>query len=71
VRESESYWRHGCKSTFFSIFIFFCVGGGLARSPYSRKKVKKGKGKAIPLQAWRGSEGSKRFRLPDFKTMGT
>ena len=40
VRGSESYWRHGCKSTFY-IYIFCCVGGGLARSPYSRKKVKK------------------------------
>jgi hypothetical protein len=28
-------------------------------------------GKAIPLQAWRGSEGSRRLRLPDFKTIGT
>jgi hypothetical protein len=24
------------------------------------------KGKAIPLQDWTGSEGSSRFRLPDF-----
>jgi hypothetical protein len=24
-------------------------------------------GKAIPLQAWRGPEGSRRLRLPDFK----
>ena len=31
----------------------------------------KGKGKAIPLQAWRGSEGSRRLRLPDFKKIGT
>ena len=31
----------------------------------------KGKGKAIPLQAWRGPEGSRRLRLPDFKTVGT
>ena len=31
----------------------------------------KGKGKAVPLQAWTGSEGSGRFRLPDFKTIGT
>ena len=31
----------------------------------------KGKGKAIPLQAWRGPEGSRRLRLPDFKTIGT
>jgi len=28
------------------------------------------KGKAIPLQAWTGSEGSRRLRLPDFKTFG-
>jgi len=30
-----------------------------------------GKGKAIPLQAWIGPEGSRRLRLPDFKTIGT
>jgi hypothetical protein len=29
------------------------------------------KGKAIPLQAWTGLEGSRRLRLPDFKTIGT
>jgi len=29
------------------------------------------KGKAIPLQAWTTPEGSKRLRLPDFKTVGT
>ena len=29
------------------------------------------KGKAIPLQAWKGPEGSSRLRLPDFKTIGT
>jgi len=34
-------------------------------------RVLKGKGKAIPLQAWMGPEGSKRLRLPDFKTVGT
>jgi hypothetical protein len=30
-----------------------------------------GKGKAIPLQALTGPEGSRRLRLPDFKTIGT
>jgi hypothetical protein len=30
-----------------------------------------GKDTAIPLQAWIGPEGSKRLRLPDFKTVGT
>ena len=28
-------------------------------------------GKAIPLQAWTSPEGSRRMRLPDFKTIGT
>jgi hypothetical protein len=34
-----------------------------------RTKIEKGK--TIPLQAWKGPEGSRRFRLPDFKTIGT
>jgi len=38
---------------------------------YTGSKVLKGKGKAIPLQAWTGPEGSRRFSLPDFKTVGT
>jgi len=29
------------------------------------------KNKAIPLQAWTGPEGSRRLRLPDFKTIAT
>jgi len=29
------------------------------------------KGKAIPLEAWIGSEGSRRMRFPDFKTINT
>jgi uncharacterized membrane protein YqiK len=28
-------------------------------------------GKAFSLQAWTGPEGSRRLRLPDFKTIGT
>jgi hypothetical protein len=31
----------------------------------------KGNGKAIPLQAWTGPEGSGRLRLLDFKTIAT
>ena len=30
-----------------------------------------GNGKAVPLQALTGPEGSGRLRLPDFKTIGT
>jgi len=29
------------------------------------------KGNTIPLQVWTGPEGSRRLRLPDFKTIGT
>jgi hypothetical protein len=29
------------------------------------------KGKANPLQAWTGPEGSRRLRLPDFNAVGT
>jgi len=29
------------------------------------------KGKAVPLQAWTDPEGSRRLRLPDFKTIST
>jgi hypothetical protein len=31
--------------------------------------IQKGKGKAIPLQAFTGPEGSTWLRLPDFKTI--
>jgi len=34
-------------------------------------RIVKVKGKAIPLQAWTGPEGSRRMRLPDFMTIGT
>ena len=29
---------------------------------------RKGKGKAVPLQAWSGPEGSRKLRFPDFMT---
>ena len=29
------------------------------------------RGKAVPLQAWTGPEGSRKLRLPDFKTVDT
>jgi len=34
---------------------------------YCNEKI----GKAIPLQAWTGPEGSRRVRFPDFETVGT
>jgi hypothetical protein len=38
---------------------------------YSNSSPGKVKGKAAPLLAWTGPEGSRRMRLPDFKTLGT
>jgi hypothetical protein len=42
-----------CQSELFCIYIL----------PF------KGKGKAVPLQAWSGPEGSRKLRFPDFMTM--
>jgi len=48
-----------------------CNSGSLLRpvttsSPTDRSK----KGKAIPLKAWTGPDGSRRFRLAELKTVG-
>jgi len=41
-------------------------------TPFHIQGIKEGvKGKAIPLQAWTGPEGTRRLSLPDFKTVGT
>jgi hypothetical protein len=34
-------------------------------------KNDRGKGKALPLQAWTGPEGSRKLRIPDFVTIRT
>ena len=34
----------------------------------SKSRISKGKGKAVPLQAWSGPEGSRKLRFPDFMT---
>jgi hypothetical protein len=43
----------------------------LIRRAVKGKGKGKGKVKAISLQALTGPEGSRRLRLPDFKTVGT
>ena len=44
----------------------------LQRTEYKRLcTLRSHKGKAIPLQASTGPEGSRRLRLPDFRTIGT
>ena len=34
----------------------------------TRNNMVKGKGKAVPLQAWSGPEGSRKVMFPDFVT---
>jgi hypothetical protein len=51
------------KAAVVVILVILCFG-----NQWTHIKVK---GKAIPLQAWTGPEGSRRLRLPDFMTIGT
>jgi len=37
----------------------------------SLTEKEQGKGKAVPLQAWTGPEGSRKLRVPDFRDNGT
>ena len=43
-------------------------GSSAASSVITKYQSIKGKGKAIPLQAWTGPEGSSKLRFPDFVT---
>jgi len=47
--------------------VFYCVSTVLT----TNRPLVRVKGKAIPLQAWTGPEGSRKLRLPDFMTIGT
>jgi hypothetical protein len=67
-----------CKFT-FNIFLFlalikiwkFSIASDKNAATLLGSSKGKGKGKAVPLQAWTGPEGSRRLRLPDFRTVGT
>jgi len=37
--------------------------------PLNERSMVKGKGTAVPLQAWSGPEGSRNLRFPEFMTM--
>ena len=42
--------------------------GGKSNMPFETVATVKGKGKAVPLQAWTDPEGSRKLRFPDFVT---
>jgi hypothetical protein len=41
---------------------------GYVKAACFSETLVKSKGKAVPLQAWRGPEGSKKLRFPDYVT---
>jgi hypothetical protein len=69
--------RRGWRQIEISVVSYFRGISGTIGYHLVHGKIKllrvfnKGKVKAIPLQAWTGPEGSRRLRLPDFKTIGT
>jgi hypothetical protein len=73
------HMQRGCTrvaSARLAIFVY--SRGRLGNAPWVRITqiaahwcCVKGEGKAIPLQAWTVPEGSRRLRLPDFKTIDT
>jgi hypothetical protein len=42
----------------------------MLQTPPERVSEDESKGKAIPLEAWRDPECSRRLRFPDFKAVG-
>ena len=58
-----------CYLTTFTFILYFKFCNKHYDSHLLGKRRKKGK--AIPVQACTGPEGSRRLRLPDFKTIGT
>jgi len=61
IWRSRTYWHVGLYTS-----VIMASWGC-----YISAETCKGKGKAIPLQAWTSPEGSRRLRLQDFKKIST
>jgi hypothetical protein len=53
------------------MFLKYGIGDNAKSVDEIQTVLRKDKGKAAPLPAWTGPEGSRRLRLPDFETIGT
>jgi hypothetical protein len=66
---------NGIHQLFVYVDDINILGGSVCTLKYTEASVvaskEIGKGKVIPLQALTGPEGSRRLRLPDFKTIRT
>jgi len=47
------------------VYRGMCYRPGETQTLLNHSKVKKCKGKSVPLQAWSGPEGSRKLRFPD------
>jgi hypothetical protein len=57
-------YHDGWRAVITAIPVCHELGSTHFNSLYSVKK----KGKAVPLQAWSGPEGSRKLRVPDYTT---
>jgi len=53
---------------FFHESVLYIGGIGCGDGGGGSSNICKGKGKAVPLLAWTGPEGSRKLRFPDFVT---
>jgi hypothetical protein len=65
--QNEKYFRQSCREKSENTGYVHCAVDEIM----CKYMVTQSGHKAIPLQAWTGPEGSRRLRLPDFKTIGT
>ena len=52
----------------YGLLVFAGTNLPSCRPSLREEKSKEGKGKAVPLEAWTGPEGSRKLRFPDFVT---
>ena len=65
------FWHLTNITTQYLIFFFNSEEKQYKNNASKCKKIQSNqKGTAIPVQIWKGSDGSRRFRLPDFMTVG-
>ena len=73
----SDYISPSSGTTFYKLYIAFGIsqtyGTGIKLINISiiTTTATSSSSEAIPLQGWTGPEGSRRLRLPDFKTIGT
>lgn len=51
--------------------LFYILHKKNTETTYFKDLFKRKKGKAILEDSWTGLEGSRKFKLPDFKAIGT